>query len=518
MPTESPQPNVSGDPTAGLERRFWLLVPVVGVGAGIGAGLLMKLLRLVQRIAWPAYAGNFLRAVDAASPAHRVLVLLGAGAVIALLRWVLRRPTGGHSAELTETLWFHAGRLPPLRTLGSAVTSIVAVGLGASVGREAAPKQVGAGIASVLGLRLRLPPAHRRLLVALGAGAGMGAVYNVPLGGALFALEVLLGTLALPLVAPALATSFIATAVSWLLLPNEPTYRIPVYAVSAPLLVSAALIGPAAGLVSAGYVRLIAWADGLKPKTTAWLIAAPVAVLFTLGLLSIRLPGLLGNGKDVVQLAFVGRMAAMTALLLAVLKPLATAGCLGSGTPGGLFTPTLTVGAAFGAFAGRLLLPLGAHAPDGACALIGAAAVLAASTQGPASAIVLVLELTRRMDTIMVPIMLAVAEAVLVARLLEARSIYSGRIHTGTEAARRREGQVPRISSAARYVELLHTVMRMGRDATALKVIDERGEPIGEIPPGRVMLAAESRRPLEIATARDFVIEDRCESPTGTSR
>jgi hypothetical protein len=118
----------------------------------------------------------------------------------------------------------------------------------------------------------------------------------------------------------------------------------------------------------------------------------------------------------------------------------------------------------------------------------------------------------------MVPIMLAVAEAVFVARLLEVRSIYSGRIHTGTEAARQREEHVPRISSAARYVELLHTVMRMGRDATALKVIDERGKLIGQIPPERVILAAESRRPLEIATARDFVIEDPCESPTGTSR
>lgn len=509
MPAESPQPNVSGDPTAGLGRRFWVLVPLVGIGAGIGAGLLMKLLRLVQRIAWPAYAGNFLRAADAATAAHRVLVLLLAGAVVALLRWVLNRPTGGHSAELTESIWFHAGRLPLLRTLGSAVTSITAVGLGASVGREAAPKQVGAGIASALGLRLRLPPAHRRLLVALGAGAGMGAVYNVPLGGALFALEVLLGTLALPLVAPALATSFIATAVSWIFLPDSPTYHIPVYSVSGPLLLWAVLIGPAAGLISAAYVRLIAWADALKPRTTSWLIAAPIATLLALGMVSIRVPGLLGNGKDVVQLAFLGRMATTTLLLIALLKPLATAGCIGSGTPGGLFTPTLTVGAEFGALTGRLLAPLGAAAPSGACALIGATSVLAASTQGPASAIVLVLELTHHLDTVMVPVMIAVGEAVFVARLLESRSIYSGRIHAGTDAARHQWEHVPRISSAARYVELLHTIMRMGREPTALKVIDERGELIGEIPAEEVIRTADAHRPLEIATARDFAVGDR---------
>ncbi len=113
---------------------------------------------------------------------------------------------------------------------------------------------------------------------------------------------------------------------------------------------------------------------------------------------------------------------------------------------------------------------------------------------------------------------LAVAEAVFVARLLEVRSIYSGRIHTGTQAARQREEHVPRISSAARYLELLHALMRMGRDATPLKVIDERGELIGEIPPDRVILTAESRRPLEIATARDFIIEDPRARPTGRSR
>lgn len=483
MPTESPQPNVGGDPTAGLKWRFWLLVPPVGVGAGIGAGLLMKLLRFTQRTAWPAYTDNFLHAVDASSATRRVLVLLIAGALVASLRWVLKRPTGGHTAELSETLWFRAGRLPLLRTLAGAATSIVAVGLGASVGREAAPKQVGAGIASVLGLRLRLPPAHRRLLVALGAGAGMGAVYNVPFGGALFALEVLLGTLSLPLVAPALATVYIATAVSWLFLPDAPTYHIPVYTASVPLLLWAVVIGPAAGLISAGYVQLIAWADALKPKNTFWLLAAPIAVLLTLGLVSIRLPGLLGNGKDVVQLAFLGQMTTLTLSFIVVLKPLATAGCIGSGTPGGLFTPTLTVGAAFGALAGRLPGLIGAPVPIGACALIGATSVLAASTQGPASAIVLVLELTHHLDALMVPTIVAVAEAAFVARLLENRSIYSGRIHAGANAALRSEQQVPRISSAARYLELLHAVLRMGRDTKPLKVIDERGELVGEIQP-----------------------------------
>ena len=208
-------------------------------------------------------------------------------------------------------------------------------------------------------------------------------------------------------------------------------------------------------------------------------------MLFTLGLVSIRLPGLLGNGKDVVQLAFLGQMTTLTLLFIAVLKPLATASCIGSGTPGGLFTPTLTVGAAFGALAGKLPGLVGAPVPIGACALV--------------------LELTHHLDTLMVPTIVAVAEAAFVARLLENRSIYSGRIHAGANAALRSEEHEPRISSAARYLELLQAVLRMGRAAQPLKVIDERGELIGEIQPEQVISRPEAHRPLEIATARDFV-------------
>ena len=103
-----------------------------------------------------------------------------------------------------------------------------------------------------------LPRAQRRLLVACGAGAGMAAVYNLPLGGALFALEVLLGTVTLPLVLPALATSVIATAVAWIYLPIRPTYIIPTYGVTAAQVVWAVLVGPLAGLAAVGWVRLVA--------------------------------------------------------------------------------------------------------------------------------------------------------------------------------------------------------------------------------------------------------------------
>lgn len=506
MVAESLQPNVAPDITAGLGWRFWLLIPLTGTVTGLAAGLLMKLLRATQHLAWPAYEGNFLAAVEAASWGHRLAVLTAAGLIAAAARWLLRQATGGHGGELAAAIWFHAGRLPFFRTLLRAVVSIVVVGMGASLGREAAPKQVGAAFASLFARWISLAPAHRKLLVACGAGAGIGAVYNVPLGGALFALEVLLGSLALPLIVPALSTSLIATAVSWLLLPNRATYDIPSYAVSASLLACALFIGPLAGIASALYVRLICRADARKPKKLIWLTIAPVAVFLGLGALSLALPQLLGNGRSVVQLAFTGQLTApLLLLLIAVLKPIVTAACLGSGAPGGLFTPTLTFGAAFGALIGQVWSFVWPGVPSGCFALVGGASVLAAATQGPVSAIVLVLELTRRLDATMVPIMLGVGGAVFFVRLFEGRSVYSGRIHLGRGAVERSGQRGPLISAAARYDELLQTVLRNPDARERLKVVDETGAVVGEIAAERVRRPAASDGPLEMATAGDFV-------------
>lgn len=504
-PRDSPQPNVGHTATAGLDWRFWALVPLLGAGAGLCAGLLMKLLRLVQQLAWPAYVDNFLLAVDAASDGHRILVLAGAGLLVAGLRWALAQPTGGHTAELTATIWFHAGRLPLARTLLRAVESIVIVGLGASLGREAGPKQAGAAVASAMGLASKLPPGRRRLLVAFGAGAGIAAVYNVPFGGALFALEVLLGTLALPLVAPALATSVIATATAWLLLGNHVTYQFSPGPLSMPLLAWSAIAGPAAGILSVFYIRLISWSDAVRPTTTAAMLVTPVITFILIGLLSIGVPQLLGNGKDLVQLALSGAVPLATLALVTILKPLATAACLGSGAPGGLFTPTLTLGASFGGLLGYLGHHVGVSAPAGVCALIGAVTVLAASMQGPVSAIVLVIELTNHSTALLAPIILAVSEAVLVTRVFESRSIYSGRIQRGRAVAERGGSAASPISSAARYIELVQALVRAEDHQTPLLVLDERGELIGQIRPEHIRCPDRRHQPLETATARDFI-------------
>ncbi len=431
MRTGSAQPNVPGRGiVASYGLRFWMLVVVIGAGAGVGGAALMELLKLVQHFAWSYHSGDtveaatFLEAVERTSSARRVLVLLIGGVVAGAGSLLLAR---SGTADVSEALWLRGARLPFVASLARAAHSIVIVGLGASLGREAAPQQAGAALASTLSDWARLPDWQRRLLVACGAGAGMAAVYNVPLGGALFALEVLLGTLTLPLVLPALATSLIATAVAWTVLPTRPTYAIPNYGVSGSQIVWAVIVGPLAGLAAVAYIRLIAAAHAMRPS--GWMrLVAPVVVFTALGALAIAYPQLLGNGKNVVQLAFVARLSVVLLAVLLVLKPIVTAACLASGAPGGLFTPTLAYGVLLGGLLGQGWSEIWPGSPVGSYAIIGGAAVLGAAMQGPLAAVVLLLELTHRADALMVPVLLAVVEATVLARLLGAPSIYSARL------------------------------------------------------------------------------------------
>jgi len=260
------------------DGRFWLAIVLTGLGTGACAAALTLILQAVQHFVWPGTAETLLDAAAQAAPWRHILVLLGAGLVTGAGQIVLVRLTSSNSIDITEAIWFSAGRLPALRTLGSAVLSVIVVGMGASLGREGAPKQAGAVIANVLSDKVGFSDEQRRLLVACGAGAGMAAAYGVPLGGALFALEVLRGMLALRLVLPALLTSVVASATAWLVLPNAPTYVIPRFDSAAANLVTALLIGPIAGLVSVGFVRIIALADRNRPKRWQRLVLPVLAL------------------------------------------------------------------------------------------------------------------------------------------------------------------------------------------------------------------------------------------------
>ena len=422
----SAQPNVlAAAPDAALMTvTMWVMVLLTGMGAGLTSGLLMRLLRLTQHLSYSYSSGDFLAGVRNTSGEHRMIVVSMAGVFAGLSLYLLRRTSGGAGAELTRTIWHSQGQFEAAPTIAKSLISIVVVGMGAAIGREAALKDMGATVAGKLSDWTSLSPEQRHLLVACGAGAGMAAAYNVPLGGALFAIEVLLGTMSLTNVLAAVIASFLAVAVSWLLLPNVPTFNVAQLPMTPSLLLWAAVAGPILGAASAVYVRFIGWSESGKPKEHM-VILAPILVFLGLGVVSVRFPEILGNGKNVVQEAFGSELGTGLLCWLLILRPLATAMCLKSGTPGGLFTPTMTFGALLGGLLGEGWSHLAPATSKDSYAIVGAGAMLASASQGPLSSVVFMLELTNHTDTLIVPLLIAVAGASLMARQLEVHSIYS---------------------------------------------------------------------------------------------
>lgn len=427
MAKQTDQPNtVDHSNDLPLTGKFWLILLAVGMATGIAGGLLMKLLRLVQHIAWGYKTGAFLDAVLATSYAHRTAVLALAGIVALSALWIFSR-LKWREANVSRAIWKEQGDVPLGGAVYTGILSIILVGLGAAVGREAAPKEIGAALGSRFSDLAKLSFAQRKLLAACGAGAGMAAIYNVPFGGALFAAEVLLGSLSLANVLPVFAACFIASMASWLLLPPTPTYDVPVYGIHDGLLIFSVLIGPVAGAASALYVWVIGKVRGAKRQGTVKSLL-PLIVLAMLGLAACLLPALLGNGKNVVQETIAGNMDWSLLCILLIARPLATALCLRAGIPGGLFTPTLTFGALLGSIAGTAWLaitPFNPADPVGAYAVIGAGAILAAATQGPLSSIALMLELGTNTSALIMPLLIASTGATIVSRALHAHSIYS---------------------------------------------------------------------------------------------
>ncbi len=439
------QPNATGDGEAELSLRFWAALLVTAVVTGVLAIALMALLFAVQGLAFGHPGESFQAAVEQTSPVRRVLVLLVAGAFGGPAWYLLRHRFPQGRTEIDDVLWDEQPAVLAVRkSFGSSVISEVVIGMGASIGREAAPKLMGGVSGGVVGRWLRLSPAQVRLLIACGGGAGLACVYNVPLGGTFFTAEVLLGTVSLATVLPALACSLVATVVAWTYLPDHATYlSVPDYRIQTPIMVWALVAGPLIGLVAAAYVRTMGWVSARRVGGRL-AMAAPLAAFALLAVLGLAYPQLYGNGKDMAEDALLGRSSLSLLIALSLLKPLVTSACLGSGATGGLFTPTLSTGATLGGALGLLWSFAWPGAPVGAYALIGAAAMIGAAMQAPIAGLALVLELTHRGLGLMVAAAAATVLATLVTRYIDGYSIYSARL-----PARTREHAAGRASSAS---------------------------------------------------------------------
>ena len=404
-----------------------LVVIAVGVGAGLGGMLLALLLHLIQHLAYGYSQDNligsetFLLGATAAAPERRVLVLVCCGLVAGVGWWLLYR-YGRPLVGIKKALATEAPPMPVGATLIHALLQIITVALGSPLGREVAPREVGAVLAGSLARRARLDPALQRLLIACGAGAGLAAVYNVPLGGAVFVLEVLLGSFSWPAALIALSTSAIGAWVAWIGLGAEAQYMIPHYLVSTPLIAWAILSGPVLGVAAIGFVRLTTAARARAAR--GWRLPVLALINFSLiGLLAIFLPQILGNGKGPAQLGFDDQLGLGMAATLMLCKVLVTTTTLRAGAEGGLLTPGLAVGALLATLLGGAWSHFLPGLPLGACAIVGAAAFLGASMSMPLTAIVLIMEFTRLDHDFLVPLILAVVGAFGVVKLWEWRGL-----------------------------------------------------------------------------------------------
>jgi CIC family chloride channel protein len=411
----------------GTAKRFWILVILTGLAGGLGAVVLLGVLNFVQNLAWPP-GGTLQQSVRAASPLHRVLVTGLAGVLVAIVSLIIREPMRGHgTASVIEAIWAKAGKVPLIRTLIRGFTSIVAVGMGAPLGREGALLQTGAATGSMLGEMLRVPSDQVRLLVACGAASGIAAAYNVPIGAAIFGLEVFLGSFALELFGPIVVSCVVATLVSRILITEHPSYLIPDYRLLAPKEVLLSLVvGPIMGVASAIFIRVInAVSDFFDQVPRRLAPFLPILGMLVVGIASIWLPQLLGNGYDPVNHALLGQLPLHLLLVLPMAKLLATAICTGAGIPGGLFTPSLFYGALIGGalgILGQYVWPT--EVPSGAYALLGMGAVLAGTTHASISAVLIIFELTGDYNVIL-PLMLSSVLATTVSRRLTPESLYT---------------------------------------------------------------------------------------------
>ncbi|WP_334173734.1 chloride channel protein [Sinomonas sp.] len=395
--------------------RLTAVTLLVGLGAGV-VGIAVDLaLQLIEHLAFGYTSGTLLDGVTQAPPWRRFASLVAAGVVGAVGWWALRR--WGRRVVSVERA--AKGTPMPLKTtIVNAALQIGIVGLGASIGREAAPRELGALFADKVTRAARLSEREAKILVACGAGAGLAAVYNVPFGGALFVVEILLAEVSFATLLPAFAASALAAAVARVVVPVSPMYALPHVVVTPQLVGWAVVVGPVIGLAASGFVRLTQAAALTKPRGAAILWVMPL-IFAGVGAVSIFLPEVLGNGKAAAQTVFTGTAPLTLVALLLLAKTATTVGTIKAGAAGGTLTPSVAIGAMLGIALGsavNLVLP---GTSTAAFAFVGAAAFLAGTMRAPMTGLILVTEFTGQGPELLVPGMAAIAGALAVVYFLE---------------------------------------------------------------------------------------------------
>jgi H+/Cl- antiporter ClcA len=380
--------------TSGRNFDFFCAVVIVGVLAGIAGLSTTFVLRFVQHLTYNYSFGTLLAGVTGSSPVRRVLGPMVGAALAALGWWILRRRA--EVPPLAGTIARHE-RIPRLSWSIDAMLQVLLVGSGASLGREGAPRQFAAAL-SDLGTEWlkRLSSRDREILLACAAGAGLGAVYAVPLAGALFSARIMLNTWHPRALGAALLTSGLAVAIGSAITRDQPNLDWPIGESTYLLTAHGLLMAPVALAVGLAFNRLMAAARPARQIRTWVLIPALAGAGLVMGICSHWRPELPGNGRSILTVSLASGLTLSAAAAILLLKPLLTALFLRAGGAGGMLTPSLATGAAAGALLVltiNWIAGINLHVP--AVSLTGAAGVLAVTQGSPIWAAIFVWELAR---------------------------------------------------------------------------------------------------------------------------
>ncbi len=404
-----------------------VLATLVGLAGGFGAIGFRYLIGFIQAIAYGP--GENLLEVAPLTPWYlRIWIPALGGLVVGPLVYFLAREAKGHGVpEVMEAVALRSGIIRKRIVIIKSLASAISIGTGGSVGREGPIVQIGSAIGSSVGQVLRISEDRIRTLVGCGAAAGIAATFNAPVAGSMFALEIILGDFGLATFSPIVISSVVATAVSRHFLGNSPAFLVPAYQlVSAWELPLYVILGFFCALVAVTFTTVLYRAEDVFDdlKFPGYLKAFLGGLI--LGFMGLRFPHILGVGYAAIDVALMQKLAWWVLLLLVGFKILATSITIGSGGSGGIFAPSLFMGAMAGGFFGSVVHHLFPEvtASPGAYSIVGMGAVVSGTTHGPLSAILILFEMTGDYKIIL-PLMIACIISSLASGQLLTDSIYT---------------------------------------------------------------------------------------------
>jgi len=445
---------------AGLSMRednFFLLLSVI---IGLFSGLAVVCFRIAIDYTRLWLLGSGINP----GPLRVVLVPTVAGLLLAFI--VLRvfpRVRGSGVAQTKSAVYIYDGYIPFNTVIGKFLTCALAIGSGQSLGPEDPSLQMGAGIASALGRRLHLSRERVRLIAPVGAAAGLAAAFNAPISAVLFVIEEVIGTWSAGILGAVVLAAVAAVVVMRLFLGAEPLFQVPPYSMAhATELLSYAVLGVVGGIMSLIFVKLLRWVRGRARQMPRWtLYIQPALAGMAIGFIGLRFPQIMGAGYEYIDQAMHGQFLWRTLVALALLKVLATSLSISSGAPGGMFAPTLFIGAMAGAAVGTVqhhFFP-NLAGPLGAYALVGMGTLFAGFLRAPMTSVFMVLEVSGNYSIIL-PVIISNAIAYVIGRRFQETPIF--------DVMTREEG-------------LDLPSMEEGREQTALLVENAMRKPVGLI-------------------------------------